>query len=108
MGNDVAGVRQPVVAAPVATLLGWNTRRAEFGGNDLCDLLGSTIALPATRSGAQAANDPRPALEMLYRDHDDYVRKIEQAATTLEKARLMLPEDVELTVREARDSQVLR
>jgi hypothetical protein len=108
VGNDIAGVRQPIVAAPIATLLGWNTRRAEFGGDDLCDLLGSTVALPATRSSAQTAGDPRPALETLYRDHDDYVRKIEQVATTLEKARLMLPEDVELTMREARERQVPR
>jgi hypothetical protein len=108
VGNDVAGIRHPLVGVPVATLLGWNTRRAEFGGNDLCDLLGSTIALPATREQARAANDPRPALQDLYRDHDDYVRKIEQAARALERAHLMLPEDVELTVREARESQTLR
>ena len=108
LGNDVAGVRHPVVQVPVATLLGWNTRRAEFGGNDLCDLLGSTIPLPATREQAEAANDPRPALRDLYRDHDDYVHKVEQAARALEAARLMLPEDVELTVREARESQTLR
>jgi hypothetical protein len=108
LGNDVAGIRHPLVEVPVATLTGWNTRRAEFGGNDLCDLLGSTIALPATRERAKAAHDPRPALEELYRDHDDYVRKIELAAKALEQARLMLHEDVELTVREARESQVLK
>lgn len=108
LGNDVAGIRHPLVEAPIATLLGWNTRRAEFGGNDLCDLLGSTIALPATREQAGAAGDPRPALQDLYRDHDDYVRKVEQAARALERAHLMLPEDVELTVREARESQTLR
>jgi hypothetical protein len=108
VGNDAAGVRHPVVEVPIATLLGWNTRRAEFGGDDLCDLLGSTIALPATRSAAQAAHDPRPALETLYRDHEDYVHKIERTARALERDRLMLPEDVELTVREARESQVPR
>jgi hypothetical protein len=107
-GNDATGIRHPVVEVPTATLLGWNTRRAEFGGNDLCDLLGSTIALPPTRALAHAANDPRPALESLYRSHYDYVHKIEQAARALERERLMLPEDVELTVREAQESAVLR
>jgi hypothetical protein len=108
LGNDAAGIRHPLVEVPVATLLGWNTRRSEFGGDNLCDLLGSTLPLPATRAAAKAANDPRPSLEALYRDHDGYVRKIEQAAKALEQARLMLPEDVELTVREARESAVLR
>ena len=108
VGNDVAGIRHPLVEVPVATLLGWNTRRPDFGGNDLCDLLGSTIALPPTRKAAEAASDPRPALETLYRDHEDYVHKIEQAARALQRVRLILPEDVELTIREARESQVLR
>ena len=108
IGNDSAGVRHPLVEAPVATLTGWNTRTPEFGGDDLCDLLGSTVPLARTREEARAAGDPRPALDELYRSHDEYVRKVEQAARALEKERLMLPEDVELTVREARDSQVLR
>ena len=106
VGNDVAGVRHPLVEAPVATLTGWNTRRAEFGGNDLCDLLGSTIALKRTKD--EAVNDARPSLAELYGDHDDYVHKIEQAARALETRRLMLPEDVDLTVREAQDSDVLK
>jgi hypothetical protein len=108
LGNDIPGVRHPLVEAPIATLTGWNTRTPEFGGDDLCDLLGSTIPLPRTRKDAKASNDPRPALEDLYRDHDDYVGKVEQAAKALEKQRLMLSEDVELTVREANESDVLR
>jgi hypothetical protein len=108
LGNDIAGVRHPFVEAPVATLTGWNTRSPEFGGDDLCDLLGSTIPLRRTQKEARASNDPRPTLEDLYRDHRDYVAKVEQAARALEKRRLMLPEDVELTVREASESDVLR
>lgn len=107
-GNEIAGVRHPVVEVPVATLTGWNTRTPEFGGDDLCDLQGSTIPLARTKAAARAAADPRPALDELYRDHDDYVRKVEQAARVLERQHLMLPEDVELTVSEARDSDVLR
>jgi hypothetical protein len=108
LGNDIAGVRHPLVAAPIATLTGWNTRSPDFGGDDLCDLLGSTIPLPRTQRDANAAGDPRPALEELYRDHEDYVSKVRQAAKTLEEQRLMLPEDAELTVREAVESDVLR
>lgn len=108
LGIDVAGVKHPIVQVPVATLTGWNTRRAEFGGNDLCDLLGSTIQLSRTPDEARARNDPRPALSELYRDHADYVSKIEQAARALEQQRLMLPADVELVIEEARNSSVLK
>ncbi|MEO8135083.1 MAG: alpha/beta hydrolase domain-containing protein, partial [Betaproteobacteria bacterium] len=108
IGNDIAGIRHPYVEAPVATLLGWNTRSREFGGPDLCDLLGSTIALPRTAKDAAASGDPRPSLEELYGSHDGYVTAITAAARKLQADRLMLQEDVDLIVTEARDSNVLR
>lgn len=108
VGNDIAGIRHPYVEAPVATLLGWNTRSRDFGGPDLCDLLGSTIALPRTAKDAAASGDPRPSLEELYGSHDGYVAAISEAARKLQADRLMLQEDVDLIVTEARDSNVLR
>ncbi|OYW17556.1 MAG: hypothetical protein B7Z52_06600 [Burkholderiales bacterium 12-64-5] len=101
VGNDIAGIRHPFVSTPVATLTGWNTRTPEFGGDDLCDLLGSTIPLPKTRADAAAVGDPRPSLEELYGDRDGYVAKVTAAAKALEAERLLLPEDVEMLVREA-------
>lgn len=107
-GSEIAGVRHPFVEAPTATLLGWNTRTGEFGGPDLCDLLGSSIPLPATKAEARAANDPRPSLEELYGDHAGYVAAVTAAARKLEADRLMLPEDVEMIIRDAQASDVLR
>ena len=103
IGNDAPGVRHPLVEVPVATLTGWNTRTPEFGGNDLCDLLGSTIALRRTAQETRDANDPRPALQALYRDRNDYLVKIERAARGLQQQRFMLDEDVDLVVRDAAD-----
>ncbi len=108
IGNDLAGIRHPYVEVPVATLLGWNTRTPEFGGPDLCDLIGSTIALPKTRADAQAKGDPRPSLEELYGSHDGYVAKVAAAAKKLQAERLMLLEDVDMIVTEAQASDVLR
>lgn len=108
LGNEIAGIRHPLVEAPTATLLGWNTRTADFGGPNLCDLLGSTIPLPATKAEARAANDPRPSLEELYGDHAGYVAAVAAAARKLEAERLMLPEDVEAIIREAQAADVLR
>ncbi len=104
VGNDIAGIRHPFVEVPTATVLGWNTRRPEFSGDDLCDLLGSMIPLPKTRAEAEAAGDPRPSLEALYGDRTGYVNKVEAAARKLESERLMLSEDVDMVVREAGDS----
>jgi hypothetical protein len=108
IGNEIAGIQHPSVAAPTATLLGWNTRTAEFGGPDLCDLLGSTIPLSRTREEAKAKGDSRPSLEELYGDHAGYVRKVTEAAKKLYGERLLLEEDVREIIREAEASDVLK
>jgi len=108
IGNEIAGIRHPFVEAPTATLLGWNTRTREFGGPDLCDLLGSMIPLPQTKAEADASNDPRPSLEELYGDHAGYVAKVTEAAKKLQADNLLLPEDVEQIIAEAQASDVLK
>ena len=105
---DAAQRSALLAGSPVATLLGWNTRTSEFGGPDLCDLLGSTVPLARTRAEAAVAADPRPSLEELYGTHDAYVAKVAEAARKLQAQRLMLPEDVESIIREAEASSVLR
>ena len=101
IGNDIAGIRHPWVQVPVATLTGLEHAAARIRRRQLCDLLGSTIPLPQTQQQARAANDPRPSLEALYRDKQDYVDQVTRAAKALEKDRLMLPEDVQEIIREA-------
>lgn len=108
VGNEIAGIRHPFVEAPTATLLGWNTRTMEFGGPDLCDMLGSMIPLPKTRAEADANDDPRPSLEQLYGNHAGYVAKVTEAAKKLQDERLLLPEDVNRIISEADASDVLK
>ncbi len=107
-GNDAAGIRHPFVEAPVATLTGWNTRRAEFTGGDLCDLNGMTVPLKSTAAERIAANDPRPSLQELYGTHQGYVDAVARAAHKLAQQGLMLPEDVDKTIAEAQASNVLK
>ena len=108
VGNDIAGIRQPEVAAPLATLTGWNTRTAEFTDGDLCDLNGMSIPLHRTKTDRLAAGDPRPSLEELYGTHDGYVAAVTAAAHALQADRLLLQEDVDAYIRDAMASDVLR
>ena len=39
-GNDIAGIRLPEIAVPLATYTGWALRAAAFAGDDLCDMAG--------------------------------------------------------------------
>ncbi len=102
IGNDVAGIRHPFVEAPVATLTGWNLRRAEFTDGDSCDDRGMLIPLARTRDDRLKAGDPRPSFEELYGDHAGYVQAVTKAAQKLKTERLMLDEDVDAIVQQAR------
>ena len=50
-GNEVAGIRPPELAAPLATFTGWNPRHPDQGApGDLMSMMGSTLPFPAHAS----------------------------------------------------------
>ena len=64
-GNELAGIRLPDVAMPLATHTGWNLWHSDMGAPDqllgqFIGLLGSTIPFPATKAQREASGDPRP------------------------------------------------
>ena len=93
-GNDVAGIRLPEIAVPVATYSGWNVRAVDFAGPDLCNATGQRIPFAETRRQRRATDDPRPSIEERYRTHAGYVARVTLAAGQLGAERLLLPEDV--------------
>ncbi|MCY4602398.1 MAG: alpha/beta hydrolase domain-containing protein [Acidobacteria bacterium] len=101
-GNDMAGIRVPDVAAPLATYTGWAVRAAEYAGNDLCDAAGQELAFPGTRAERLERGDPRPSIEERYGSHDGYVEAVERATRALQQNRLLLAEDVERIIAAAR------
>ncbi len=101
-GNDMAGIRVPDIAAPLATYTGWAVRAAEYAGNDLCDAAGQQIAFPPTRADRLASGDPRPSIEERYDGRDGYVAAVERAVRALQQDRLLLAEDAERLIAAAR------
>jgi hypothetical protein len=97
-GNEVAGIRLPDIAVPVATYTGWNLYRAPYTEGELCDRDGSYLAFARTRSEREAKGDPRLSLEERYSGQADYARRVLRAATDLVKQRLLLQEDAEAYV----------
>jgi hypothetical protein len=100
-GNEIGGVRLPEVAAPLGTHTGWNPRREGFAAGELA-LLGSYFPFAQTAADRRASGDPRPSLEERYARHEDYVAAVARAAQQLCDARLLLPEDVERYIEQAR------
>ena len=102
-GNDAAGVRVPMVAAPLATYTGWNLRSRGHGEGAMHEFTGSTIPLPETDSARAATADPRLSIEQRYGNEDGYVAAIVQAAQRLVADGLMLEEDIARVEQRARN-----
>lgn len=99
-GNDIAGVRTPHLAVPLATHTGWNFRTA--GATDaLYSIVGSHLAFAKDAPARISTGDSRPSIAERYRSREDYVARIAVAAHALCEARLLLPEDVDRYVARA-------
>ncbi|HVY17679.1 MAG TPA: alpha/beta hydrolase domain-containing protein [Rhodopila sp.] len=94
-GNDVAGVRAPMVQAPLGTYTGWNPRARGHGHGAQWRFEGSYIPFPDTESERAMTVDPRLSVQDRYPDADAYVAAIRRAAKALVAQGLMLEEDVE-------------
>ena len=94
-GNEVAGIRHPEVAVPLATYTGWNFTNADNGDpNTLVALAGSYIPFPSTRAQRERTNDPRQSIEERYSSRDDFLTQVEAAGRDLIAQRYLLEADL--------------
>ena len=94
-GNELAGIKSPLVANPLGTYLGWNVTGGGFFKGQACGFQGGYWPFAATKAAREAAHDPRPSLEERYGAPPAYVASVREAAAELVSARLLLPEDAE-------------
>lgn len=91
-GNEVAGIRLPEIAAPVAAFTGWNPRRHVEGLPDvLYEFVGSRLPFPPGR----------PTLAERYADRDAYATAARRAAEALVAGRFLLERDIDVAVEHA-------
>jgi hypothetical protein len=106
-GNDIAGVRYPDIAVPLATYTGW-ALRAGPAADDGCDGMGRQIPLAQTAADRLAKGDPRLSIEERYKTHDGYVKEVDKAVRKLVKQGFLLEEDAQQCVHAAETSNVLK
>ncbi len=102
-GNEIAGVRAPMIAAPVGTFAGWNIRRRGVAGGAMHEFSGSYIPFPDTPEERRATGDPRPSLLERYSDAPGYLSAVEAAARQLIEEGFMLEEDLPRVLARAED-----
>jgi hypothetical protein len=105
-GNEIAGVRSPMLQVPLGSYLGWNETARGFQAGRYCGNQGGFIPFAATRAERQASGDPRPSLEERYGTRANYLGKLKVAADALVMQRYMLPEDEERTLTLARQADI--
>jgi len=100
--NELAGIRLPDVAVPLATYTGWNVRHEEMGQGGLmtsgAPLFGTTLVFARTQAERESSRDPRKAIGERYTSKEDYLARVRAAAETLVCDRYFLAEDIERVV----------
>jgi hypothetical protein len=97
-GNDIAGIRLPDVAVPLATYTGWNLRRKGYAEWQLCGLNGAHLPFaPTARAG-----DARKAVSQRYPSRLAYAKAVALAARELRDQELLLQEDVDRYIERAK------
>ena len=88
--NEVAGIRMPELAVPLATYAAWNPRHPETGGaGQVADMMGATFPFAATVGDRRRSGDPRKSIEERYRDRDDYCTRVRAEAERMVRERLL-------------------
>jgi hypothetical protein len=111
-GNEVAGIKSPLLMAPLGTYTGWNVISSGMFKGQLCHNNGTGVAgfipFAATRAERLASGDPRPSLEERYKTHEGYVTAVATAADTLVKEGFLLRADADAMIEQAKASGALR
>jgi hypothetical protein len=89
-GNEVAGIRLPDIAVPLAAYTGWNEYKAPYPSGEIADRDGSYFAFPPAK------------IAQRYSNRADYVAKVQAAVDELMRERLMLQEDADRYIEKAR------
>ncbi|HVW73861.1 MAG TPA: alpha/beta hydrolase domain-containing protein [Rhizomicrobium sp.] len=105
-GNELDGIRSPLITAPLGSYVGWNIAAGGFEKGRYCGNVGGYIPFAATKAERLARGDPRPSLEERYPSHAVYVAKVKAQADALVAARYMLPADAARIVAEAEAAKI--
>ena len=91
-GNDIAGIRLPRVAVPLATYTGW-ALRAGAQANDGCESAGQFIPFAKTLAERQASGDPRLSATERYGSYGNYALAVARAVKRMVAERTLLASD---------------
>jgi hypothetical protein len=94
-GNEIAGIRLPDIAVPLATFTGWNVRSESAGApGALGRWTGSYLPFAATAAEREKSRDPRLSVAERYPTREHYLARVTEAAVRQRDEGWLLDEDV--------------
>lgn len=102
-GNDIAGVRPPMLVDPLGTYTGWNLRGPGHAPGRMFPFVGAYIPFPETAEQAALTGDPRPAILERYPSANSYEAAIRSAAAQLFEQGFIVAEGIAEFAGYARD-----
>ena len=101
-GNEIAGIRLPVIQVPLATYTGWNLRHPDIGSPaELYSMVGSFVPFPGTMRERRQTGDPRLSIAERYSSREAYLRRIRTEAGRLARQGFIIGSDVPHLTRQA-------
>ncbi|MBI1355204.1 MAG: hypothetical protein GC160_12725 [Acidobacteria bacterium] len=101
-GNEKAGIRLPLVAAPLATHTGWNMFNGKAGPADqISSMQGSWIPFAGTKAEREKSGDPRLSIEERYANRDEYLGRAAAATLDLVEQGYLLEGDAAAVLEES-------
>ncbi len=99
-GNEIAGVRLPDVAVPLASFVGWNQRSLDYS-NTLSRNSGNVWPFPLSEAERVKNGDSRKSILERYPTKTTYLSEMAKSLLNLKEQRFLLAEDVSILLREA-------
>ncbi len=101
-GNEIAGVKLPEIAVPLAAHTGWSLRHSDIGGEtQLLMYAGGSIPFAPDKETREAIGDPRQSIAERYASKEEYLSKVRDAAVALAKERYLLEQDIQVCLEQA-------
>ena len=97
-GNEIAGIKHPDVAVPLATSTPWNLRHPDVGAPyQIIGLTGGPrgATVPFKKKKDDDNNDSRKSIEERYKSKDEYLSMISNYSKELISNRFLLEYDLE-------------
>ncbi len=98
-GNEIAGVRLPDVAVPLASFIGWNQRSLDYS-NTLSRNAGNVWPFALSQAERIKNGDSRKSILERYPEKKDYLSELAKFLLNLRQQRFLLAEDVSILLQE--------